>query len=46
MRKEVALDFIEELRNLDDADAWIIGDVLKGNRKARIVDGVQIVEVQ
>jgi len=46
MRREVASDFIGELQSLDGANAWIIGDVMKGDRKARIVDTVQIVEVQ
>ena len=45
MDKSVAQDFIEELNTLDNAPAWIIGEVVQGSRKAKILDDVQIVEV-
>lgn len=38
--------YIQELRELDGCDAWIVGNVVAdSNRKARIVDGVKILEV-
>lgn len=45
MDKSVANDFINELRELDNSPAWIIGDVLAGDRKAKMADDVQIVEI-
>lgn len=45
MDKSVANDFINELSELDNSPAWIIGDVLSGERKAKIADDVQIIEI-
>ena len=43
--KSVANDFINELSELDNSPSWIIGDVLSGERKAKIADDVQIIEI-
>ena len=45
LAKDVANDFITELKELDGADAWIIGDVVEGERNAKITQDVQIIEV-
>lgn len=45
LAKEVANDFIKELQELDGTEAWIIGDVIEGERSARITQDVQIIEV-
>jgi len=45
LAKDVANDYIAELKELDGADAWIIGDVVEGERKAKITPDVQIIEV-
>lgn len=43
--KENAVEFCKELEKLDGYPAWIVGDVVKGGRKARILDNVNIFEV-
>lgn len=45
LSKDVATQFIDELTTLDGHQAWIIGDVVKGNRTASIRQEVQIIEV-
>lgn len=45
MSKDVAGDFINELETLDGFPAWIIGDVIKGSRKAKIIKEFEIIEV-
>ena len=45
MDKKVANDFINELKELDNSPAWIIGNVIPGQRKAKIAEDVQIVEI-
>lgn len=46
MPREKADGYIQELKELDGCDAWIIGDVLADpNRKARIAENVKIIEV-
>ena len=45
MKKEVANDFIKELEILDGTPSWIIGHVTEGNRTAKIIENVNIIEV-
>ena len=46
MPKENAQAYMEELLQLDGTESWIIGDVIADvNRKARILDNVQFLEV-
>ena len=46
MPADKAEGYIEELKELDECDAWIIGKVIAdSDRKARIVDDVKILEV-
>ncbi|XP_065910076.1 inactive selenide, water dikinase-like protein [Dysidea avara] len=44
--KEKAQGFCEELQALDGVPAWIIGDVLPGNKTASIKPDVKIIEVE
>jgi len=43
--RENAKSFCEEVEKLDGQPSWIIGDVLKGEKKAYIVEDVHIIEV-
>ena len=45
IEKEAAMAFIKEIKELEDCDAWIIGDVVKGPRGASIIDNPTIIEV-
>ena len=46
MPEDKAEGYIQELKELDGCDSWIIGKVLADpNRKARLVDNVQVLEV-
>lgn len=46
MPAEKAEGYIQELKELDNCDAWIIGKVIADEaRKARIVEDVKILEV-
>ena len=46
MPREKADGYIQELKELDDCDAWIIGDVFADpNRKARIAENLTTIEV-
>ena len=46
MPADKAQGYIDELKELDGCDGWIIGNVVAdSNRKARIVDDVKILEV-
>lgn len=45
MKPDVAQDYINELKSLDGTPSWIIGDVITGDRTAKIVDNVEIIEV-
>lgn len=46
MPPEKAEGYINELKELDGCDAWIIGNVIADeNRKARILDDFKILEV-
>lgn len=43
--KDNAKSFCKELEKLDGHKAFVIGDVVKGNKKARIIDNVKVIEV-
>merc|ERR1712142_838980 len=43
--KESAEAFIKEIKELEDCDAWIIGDVKQGTRGATIIDKPTVIEV-
>jgi len=43
--REGAEEFIKEIKELEDCEAWIIGSVDDGERTARIVDTPTIIEV-
>jgi len=43
--KECAQSFIKELREIDDWQSWIVGDVIEGDRKAFIVESPTIVDI-
>jgi len=43
--KDKAQPFIQELKELDGEESWIIGDVLHGTRTATIAANVRILEV-
>ena len=43
--KEAAPAFIKEIQELEECDAWIIGDVVTGVRGAEITDNPTIIEV-
>jgi selenide, water dikinase len=45
MSKENAEKFCKEIEELDSYPAWIIGRVVKGSKKAKIVEGVNILEI-
>jgi len=45
INKEAAPAFIKDIKEMEDCDAWIIGDVTEGPRTANIVDDPTIVEV-
>lgn len=46
MPKDTAQAYMDELKELDGTDSWIIGDVVADeNQKAKIVENVQILEV-
>jgi selenide, water dikinase len=45
MSKENAEKFCKEIEELDSYPAWIIGRVVKGSKKAKIVENVSILEV-
>jgi len=43
--KDSAEAFIKEIKELEDCDAWIIGDVKQGTRGATIIDNPTVIEV-
>ena len=43
--KENAENFCKEIEKLDNSAAWIIGKVVKGTKKAKIIENVEIIEV-
>lgn len=43
--KENAHAYCDELKALDGYDSWIIGEVVSGNKDARIIDDKKIIEV-
>lgn len=43
--QEKAQKYCEELETLDGCPAWIIGDVVTGDRKAEIAKDIKIIEV-
>jgi len=43
--KEAAEAFIRDIKELEDCDAWVIGDVESSQRSAKIVDNPTIIEV-
>ena len=43
--KEAAEAFIRDIKELEDCDAWVIGEVESGQRSAKIVDNPTIIEV-
>jgi len=43
--KDSADAFIKEIKELEDCDAWIIGDVKQGTRGATIIDNPTVIEV-
>ena len=45
INKESAPAFIKDIKEMEDCDAWIIGDVTEGPRTANIVDDPTIIEV-
>lgn len=45
MPKENAVAFCEEIQKIDGVPAWVIGDVVKGDRTADIIAEVNIVDV-
>jgi len=45
INKEAAPAFIKDIKEMEDCDAWIIGDVTEGPRTANIVDDPTIIEV-
>ena len=45
INKEAAPAFIKDIKEMEDCDAWIIGDVTEGPRTANIVDDRTIIEV-
>jgi len=45
LNKDVVQDFLMELQSLDHSPAWVIGNVVKGDRKAIICNDYQILEV-
>ena len=45
INKEAAPAFIKDIKEMEDCDAWIIGDVTEGPRTAKIVDDPTIIEV-
>ena len=40
-----ATAYCEELEKIDGRKAWIIGDVIKGPREAKITENVEVLEV-
>ena len=42
---EQAAEYCAEIQQIDNRQAWIIGEVIAGNREAIISPDVQIVEV-
>lgn len=37
--------FIADIKALDGRDAWVVGRVVEGTGVARVVDGVEVLEV-
>eukprot|EP00056_Hartaetosiga_gracilis_P003140 m.60022 g.60022 ORF g.60022 m.60022 type:complete len:263 (-) comp11346_c0_seq1:84-872(-) len=46
MRRTDAIAFCSAIEDIDGVPAWIIGDVVKGSRTARLSDDVKVIEVQ
>uniref|UniRef100_A0A7S4L8K4 Selenide, water dikinase n=1 Tax=Paramoeba aestuarina TaxID=180227 RepID=A0A7S4L8K4_9EUKA len=42
---EDAVNFCKEIQEIDGKEAWVVGNVVEGKGKARIIDDVKVVEV-
>jgi len=45
MSLESAQNFLEKFKGVTGKDAWIIGEFLRGNRKVKVMDDAEVVEV-
>lgn len=44
IKKEYGKDFLNDIKELDGWDAYIIGDVINGKKSANIIDNPNIIE--
>lgn len=44
--KAMAQDFLRESLEVYKQDSWIVGEVVKGSRKARIVDDFKVLSIK
>ena len=45
MPESAASAFIQELQGIDDWPAWIVGRVVAGSKKARLVNDLKIIPI-
>ena len=41
-----AISYCKELEKVDGRKAWIIGDVIKGAREAKLAQNIEVIEVK